>query len=408
MTDLCRCLAYSDPGPGDRPAHTIAGTKCGLWSAMRRHRHHFLSFSLAATLLGLLAGGAGCDGTSRDGGDGDGDSPLGRTTFGWRAVDSGLTPVWGGFVAEGGERPILVGGVAGTSGPVIDTAEIPVARNDGIIADELLSIDGARYCGCGFVDATRNELIVVGGRDGRFLDVETAAVIDLDDGTATPVADAGPAAFPVGCVAFFLPATGTGYVYSGLSSNRRAFGSGLFRWDGAARTFVTVDVAGATPAPRYDAAVHVEAGGGSALVLSGMGFAGSNVFHRDTWRFDGASETWTEVTTTNAPPGRRYAWSALAPDGDTLVYGLGSDSPQGLTLFADLWRLSLASGVWTRLDDDASAFDVDTALPARGFASRLPGLPGTAGLLSGGMQDGVLAEDAFVLDVPAELDGDWR
>jgi hypothetical protein len=378
---------------------------------MRRPLHRFRSTALAAALLGLplfLAGATACDGTS--GGDDGGDPTPGRTTFGWRAVDSGLTPVWGGFVAEGGERPILVGGVAGTSGPVIDTAEIPAARNDGIIADTLLTIDGARYCGCGFVDATRNELIVVGGRDGRFLDIETAAVIDLDDGTSTPIvdADAGPAAFPVGCVAFFLPATGTGYVYSGLSSNQRAFGTGLFRWDGAGRAFVGVDVAGATPAPRYDAAVHVEADGGSALVVSGMGLAGAPVFHKDTWRFDGASETWTEVTTTNAPPGRRYAWSALAPDGDTLVFGLGSDSPQGLTLLADLWRLSLDSGVWTRLDDDDSAFDVDTALPARGFASRLPGLPGTAGLLSGGLQDGVLAEDAFVLDVPADLDGQWR
>jgi len=361
------------------------------------------------SLLILAIAGAGCDGTGdegRDGGDPDGDGD-GRTTFGWRAVDSGVTPVWGGFVAEGGAAPILVGGVAGTGGPVIDTAEIPEVQGDRI-ASSLLGLDGPRYCGCGFVDATRDELIVVGGRDGRFLDVETAAVIDLDDGTVSPIADAGPAAFPVGCVAFFLPATGTGYVYSGLSSNQRAFGTDLFRWDGAARTFVAVDVAGARPAPRYDAAVHVEANGGSALIVSGMGLAGAPVFHQDTWRFDGATETWTEVTTTNPPPGRRYAWSALAPDGDTLVFGLGSDSPQGLTLLADLWRLSLGTGVWSRLDDDASAFDVDTALPARGFASRLPGLPGTAGLLSGGMQDGVLAEDAFVLDVPASLDGAWR
>lgn len=377
---------------------------------MRRPPHRFLSTSLTPALVALgvlIVAAGGCDpAVSDDGGDGGGD---GRTTFAWRAVDSGLTPVWGGFVAEGGERPILVGGVAGTSGPVIDTAEIPEARGEQI-ASALLSIDGARYCGCGFVDATRNELIVVGGRDGRFLDVETAAVIDLDDGTATPIADAdaGPAAFPVGCVAFFLPATGTGYVYSGLSSNQRAFGTGLFRWDGAARAFVAVDVAGAAPAPRYDAAVHVEQGGGSAIIVSGMGLAGAPVFHQDTWRFDGGSETWTEVTTTNAPPGRRYAWSALAPDGDTLVFGLGSDSPQGLTLLGDLWRLSLGTGAWTRIDDDSSAFDVDTALPARGFASRLPGLPGTAGLLSGGMQDGVLADDAFVLDVPADLDGEWR
>jgi hypothetical protein len=332
-----------------------------------------------------------------------------RSTFGWRPVDSTLTPVWGGFVAEGGTRPLRVGGVAGTGGPVIDTAEGPAPRGDGIGSDDLVLLDGPRYCGCGFVDPGRNELIVVGGRDGRFRDVETAVVIDLDDGTVATVDDVGPAAFPVGCAAFFLPGLQTGYVFSGLSSNQGGFGSGLFRWNGEARRFVLVD--GVTgPAPRYDAAVHVESTGTSALVVSGMGLGlgGGAVFFQDVWRFDGETASWTEVTTTQQPPGRRFAWSAIGPDNDTFVFGLGSDSPTGQSLLGDLWRLSLGSGTWQRLDDDASVFDQDTLLPPRAFTSRLPGLSGTAGLLSGGMQDGALAEDAYVLDVPAELVGEWR
>lgn len=368
-----------------------------------------VSLPLAALRIAALSllPGACVDPTGGGDSDGGGDLP-GRTTFGWRAVDSTVTPVWGGFVAEGGARPILVGGVAGTSGPVLDTAEVPVVDGDGI-GSEIVAIDAARYCGCAFVDAGRNELVVVGGRDGRFVDRPTSVVIDLDDGTATPVAEQGPAEFPVGCVAFFLPATQTGYVFSGLSSTQRAFGAGLFRWDGVARTFVEV-AAGTAPAPRYDAAVHVEAAGGSALVVSGMGLSpvGAPLFHRDVWRFDGATETFIEVPTTDPPPGRRYAWSALADDGDTLVFGLGSDSPQGTTLLGDLWRLQLGAGTWARLDDDASVFDVDTVIAPRGFASRLPGTAGTAGLLSGGMDEAGLVDSAFVLDVPDDLLGDWR
>jgi hypothetical protein len=332
-----------------------------------------------------------------------------RSTFGWRPVESTLTTVWGGFVAEGGARPLRVGGVAGAGGPVIDTAEAPTPRGDGIGSAELVLLDGPRYCGCAFVDPGRNELVVVGGRDGRFRDEETAVVIDLDDGTVASVDDVGPAAFPVGCAAFFLPGLQTGYVFSGLSSNQGAFGSGLFRWDAQTRRFVVVE--GVTgPAPRYDASVHVESGGTSALIVSGMGLSvgGGSVFFEDVWRFDGETVSWTEVPTTQPPPGRRYAWSALGPDDDTFVFGLGSDSPTGQSLLGDLWRLSLASGTWQRLDDDASAFDQETLVPPRGFASRLPGLTGTAGVLSGGMQDGELAEDAYVLDVPTELAGEWR
>jgi hypothetical protein len=386
--------------------HTTVGTTCGYGHRMTAP---WISLRLCCVwLCGVLAGASACDGEVDD--DGTGSRPAAaRTTFGWRAVQSALTPVWGGFVAEGGARPLRVGGVAGTGGPVIDSAEGPAERGDTIASDDLVLLDGPRYCGCGFVDQGRNELVVIGGRDGRFRDVETAVVISLDDGTVTPIDDVGPAAFPVGCVAFFLPSLQTGYVFSGLSSNQRAFGTGLFRWDGEARRFSLVD--GVTgPAPRYDAAVHVESQGTSALVASGMGLGlgGGSVFFRDVWRFDGETVSWSEVPTTQPPPGRRFAWSALGPDDDTFVFGFGSDSPTGESLLGDLWRLSLRSGIWQRLDDDASVFDQETLLPPRAFASRLPGLTGTAGLLSGGMQAGELAQDAYVLDVPTELVGEWR
>ena len=364
---------------------------------------------VSAVLTALLAlpgvtGLACVDG----GGDGEGDGlnqPRGRTTFGWRAVDSAITPVWGGFVADvPGERTLLVGGVAGPSAPVLPAAEEVGVRGDGLVPARTIDLDVARYCGCAFIDTARNELIVIGGRDGRFADIDSAAVIDLDDGTVTPLGAVLPSQHPVGCQAFYVPATDKGYVFSGLSSTQGNFGDTLARWDGETRTFTAVDVT--LPPARYDASIHTLQDG-RVLMLGGMGLSNLGaLFHRDVWTFDGATETWTaQALSTDAPPGRRYAWSAVAPNDDTVLFGYGSDSPQGATMLGDLWRLSLSTGSWQPLDGELDG----VAVPARGFASRLPGLPGTAGLLTGGMNaDGDLVTDAFVLDVPADLDGEWR
>jgi hypothetical protein len=368
---------------------------------------------VSAVLTALLAlpgvtGLACVDG----GGDGEGDGlnqPRGRTTFGWRAVNSAITPVWGGFVADvPGERTLLVGGVAGPSAPVLPGAEEVGVRGDGIVPASTIELDVARYCGCAFIDTARNELVVIGGRDGRFADIDSAAVIDLDDGTVTPLGAVLPSQHPVGCQAFYVPATDKGYVFSGLSSTQGNFGDTLARWDGETRTFTAVDVT--LPPARYDASIH-SLQDGRVLMLGGMGLSNLGaLFHRDVWTFDGATETWTALAlstdaSAQTPPGRRYAWSAVAPDDDTVLFGYGSDSPQGATMLGDLWRLSLSTGSWQPLDGELDG----VAVPARGFASRLPGLPGTAGLLTGGMNaDGDLVTDAFVLDVPADLDGEWR
>jgi len=374
-----------------------------------RNRHPLAASALVTALL-APAGvtGLGCVGGGGGGGDDGINEPAGRTTFGWRAVDSAITPVWGGFVADAPGGPsLLVGGVAGPSAPVLPGAEEVGVRGDGTVPVRTIDIDVARYCGCAFIDSARNELVVIGGRDGRFADIDSAAVIDLDDGTVTPLGAVLPSQHPVGCQAFYVPATDKGYVFSGLSSNQAEFGATFASWDGETRTFTAVDVT--LPPARYDASIHTLQDG-RVLMLGGMGLSNLGaLFHRDVWTFDGASETWTALAlstdSTQTPPGRRYPWTAVAPDDDTVLFGYGSDSPQGATMLGDLWRLSLSTGTWQQLDGELDG----VAVPARGFASRLPGLPGTAGLLTGGMNaDGDLVTDAFVLDVPADLDGEWR
>ena len=85
-----------------------------------------------------------------------------------------------------------------------------------------------------------------------------------------------------------------------------------------------------------------------------------------------------------------------------LVMGFGSDAAMGATMLGDLSRLDLATGTWSEVQRTG---DLDPG--KRGFALWLPGPEGSAGLLSGGMEDLGISKQAFVLQPPVTT-GDWR
>lgn len=310
----------------------------------------------------------------------------------------GLPPLWGAVTAG----RLFIGGVDGTQKV---RAEIHGGTFAGttLTATEVASQDVPRYCQCALHDPTRNELLVVGGRGSNFGDVTSVVLIDLDTGDATPIDTDGVADFPVGCAAFFSGPHDRGYVFGGLSSTQRAFTASTWRWDPTDRTFTELAAVG--PSARYDAAVHV-LDNGDVLLLGGMGLAdGAPTYPTDVWRFNGERETWREVAITGErPPGRRYAWTSLAPDESILLFGYGSDAPNGSHMLADLWQLDLEAKTW-------SAVEVVGALPkARGFVPNWQ-LDGAldAGLMAFGADfSGHVYLDAFVLRVPDRLKGRWH
>lgn len=349
------------------------------------------SFSLTLLAAGL---GVGCIPASAPPGD---EPPPPTTTFRFEPLAvAGMTPRWGASVAGGH----VLGGVDDAM-TVTDEVLTVAPGEDGLTATAVGALDVPRFCGCAFFDEGRRELVMLGGRDDFYRDENTAVLLNVDTGERTELEHGGAADAPVGCQAFFSPSADRGYVFGG--ANQSGFSSKTWRWDPAARTFTDLGISG--PAGRYDAGVVPLADGG-ALVVSGMGLSGmSMLFHRDVWRFDASAEAWTEVATNAAsgPEGRRYPWLALSPDEGTLLLGFGSDSPRGESVLGDFWRLDLASGEWREAE-------VEGELPAaRGFTFRQPGPSGTAGVLAFGSDAELnLQTDAFALQVPDDLAGEWR
>lgn len=381
-----------------------------------------------STLLLLALALTGCgesppdDGTGGGGGGGGGSSSASTTSSDTGSTSSsttdtvdplgpwavlpvtvdGLTAVWGGIVAQ--ESPkvaYLAGGVAGTSGPVTGNLVRVEQGATGVTATLVSSALTKRYCGCAIVDAKRKELVVIGGRGASFNETKTAELVNLETGAVTAL-DAGAAAdHPVGCHAVFLADRDEGFVFGG-AGQAAGFSSSLFRYDPANHTFTPVDVPAAPPA-RYDGAFRYPVEGGAVWLVGGMGISGGVKFYSDVWKLDPGTTTWSEVTVSGAaPPGRRLPWVAFTGDLAALVMGFGSDSAMGATMLGDLSRLDLATGMWSEVQRTG---DLDPG--KRGFAQWLPGPEGSAGLLSGGLEDLGLSEQAFVLQPPV-TDGDWR
>jgi hypothetical protein len=109
--------------------------------------------------------------------------------------------------------------------------------------------------------------------------------------------------------------------------------------------------AGATPRSNHIAAVV-----GDRLVIHGGNESTDGLAFiplGDTWVFDLASESWSQLMTTGDPSARLF--HAAVGHGHTIyMFGGGDENAFLGPFFNDLWALDVQSGAWTMLDDGQS------------------------------------------------------
>ena len=312
----------------------------------------------------------------------------------------GIEPRFGASVAGDIVAAGIVGDLEADNG-------VFAINSDGAVpvASRMQQLAIPRFMACAFFDEERRELIVVGGRDAQYRDTKTAEGIQVDTGERFDVAvESGVASHPIGCQAFWSPTVGVGYVYGGKDSATQGLGGTTYRYDSATRSFDVVTLEG--PPARYDASVHV-LDDGDGLLIGGMG-QDSLSFRRyaDLWRFDVTTERWSllpAASEEDVAPGRRWPWTAVAPDESQVLMGFGTDSPSGDSMLGDLWSFEIASGQWTRIDWDGEVPE------PRAFTTRLPGPPGSVGVLAFGCDEALnVYTDAFTLRPPEPLVGRWH
>ncbi len=192
-------------------------------------------------------------------------------------------------------------------------------------------------------DAARQRLIVFGGRAGSGPRNDTWA-FDLTTNRWQELA-AGAAVKPQPRFSM-VAGIDTGRQRFLISTGQQATGSffdDVWAFDLTTDTWSQVAATGPRPNLRYGAAGGVA---GDALYLS-HGFT-DNGRYNDTWAFDLASDQWQDVSPVAGRPLQRCLHNAAFSSGQEMVIFGGCASGYGPCPIGDTWRFNLASRTWTQ------------------------------------------------------------
>ncbi len=207
-------------------------------------------------------------------------------------------------------------------------------------------------------DSARGKLVLFGGRAGSAFDYEDTWEWDPATGAWADVSAAGAhpsARSQHGMV--YEKSTGKTLLFGGGRSDSASYdGTGItvslgdtWEYDPAAHTWTELTVT-STPSGRHDFGLVWDSSRNKAVLFAGMQTDLANaagVPKQDTWEWDPAAATWTERTASGTKPSQRYA-HAMAFDGNrkkVMVFG-GWDIGSGGSL-NDLWEWEPTTGVWT-------------------------------------------------------------
>lgn len=192
-------------------------------------------------------------------------------------------------------------------------------------------------------DAARKRLIVFGGRSGAGTRNDTWAFDlganrwqELASGTAVKP----PARFSM--VAGIDMARNRLLISTGELTTG-SFYDDVWAFDLSADTWSQVTVSGARPNPRYGAAGGIA---GGALYVS-HGFTDHGRFN-DTWAFDLAANQWQDVSPASGRPLQRCLHNAAFSNEQEMVLFGGCASGYGPCPIGDTWRFDIATQSWTQ------------------------------------------------------------
>jgi hypothetical protein len=179
---------------------------------------------------------------------------------------------------------------------------------------------------------------------------------------------------------------GHGMVYDGARGRMVLFGgdgSGsrylaeTWEYGGANATWTRVTTTGA-PSGRDDPAMAYDSARGRVVLFGG--WTGGNPALTDTWEYSGATSTWTRVTTTSVPSARNDPAMAYDSVRGRIVLFSGNISGE-FAATADTWEYNGAAATWSQLATVGSP-------PGRGGGSMVFDAARGRAVLFGGQSDG--------------------
>jgi uncharacterized protein (TIGR03437 family) len=136
----------------------------------------------------------------------------------------------------------------------------------------------------------------------------------------------------------YVPASQTLYIFGGRGPGLR---NDLWAYSFTQAAWTELSPAGQPPPPRLGHTMVLDTARQRLIVFGGQ----ATGFFSDTWAYDIAANTWQQLAPDNAGPNRRYGHSAIydeTRDAMVISHGFTDDGR-----FDDTWAFDLATNTWT-------------------------------------------------------------
>lgn len=189
------------------------------------------------------------------------------------------------------------------------------------------------------------KVILFGGGTGDY--VNDTWAFDPGAGTWTELHPSGslPPARAYGMMVY-VPSTGKVILFGGVgtTSQNQAYMNDTWAYDPVANTWTDLNPLGPPPA-RSDGTFAYDSVGGKAILFGGNG---GGTVRNDTWSYDPAANSWTNLSPSGSLPAARLgAASAFDPVNRRIVVFGGYAA--GATVLDDTWAYSPSTNAWSEL-----------------------------------------------------------
>jgi N-acetylneuraminic acid mutarotase len=175
------------------------------------------------------------------------------------------------------------------------------------------------------------------------IEITTTTTTTEAPGAWTALAPAGePPAALMGSSMVCIPDGSQMLLYGGWDG--AGFYSAIWSYDPAATTWTDLDPSGGLPAARALQSMVYLPVDGKVIVFGGYD---GITYYNDTWAYDLAENTWTNLSPTGDPPAARDGQSMIFDpvSGKLILFG----GWNGRTEFNDTWAYDPAANTWTEL-----------------------------------------------------------
>ncbi len=163
-------------------------------------------------------------------------------------------------------------------------------------------------------------------------------------------------------------------------------------YDATANSWANAAPAGTLPAARAQHQMVYDAVSGKVIMFGGILKSDGDQL-KDTWAYDAAAKTWTELQPTGASPSARSSFSMVYDDLDQKIILFGGWDKAGSAHLSDTWAYDPAANTWTDMAPTG------TAPSARGSHALAYDPVENKIVLFGGTDSTTYFDDTWVYDV---------